>query len=96
MRAAPIAHAPIVRPDCLASQPGIIYTESLAEAREQASLGLKEAKMPNVVGAPLTVIFGASPVQWAAQQVGPIGDLFAPPSCVADVAAAAIAHVVDK
>jgi len=75
-------------------KPGIIYTESIDEARAQAALGLKEAKMPSVVGMPLATIFGASPVQWAAAQVGPVGDLFAPPSCVTDVAAAAIAHVV--
>ena len=75
-------------------QPGIIYTEDIQEARLQASLGLKEAKMPNAVGLPLSVIFGASPVQWAAQQVGPVGDFFTPPSCVTAVADAAIAHVV--
>ena len=50
--------------------------------------------MPNAVGMPLSVIFGASPVQWAAQQVGPVGDLFAPPSSVSDVAAAAITHAL--
>ena len=81
-------------PSAWCAQPGIIYTESLDEARVQAKLGLKEAKMPNVVGMPLSLIFGASPVQWAAGQVGPVGDFFAPPSCVSEVAAAAIAHVV--
>ena len=75
-------------------KPGIIYTASLDEAREQAGLGMKEAKMPNLVGAPLSAIFGAAPVQWAAQHTGPVGDLFAPPTCVTDVADAAIAHVV--
>ena len=77
------------------SQPGIIYTESLAEARAQASLGLREAKMPSVAGVPLAKIFSASPVVWAAQQVGPVGDMFVPPSCVTDVAAAAVAHCVE-
>lgn len=77
-------------------KPGIIYTESVAEARTQAALGLKEAKMPSLVGMPLATVLRTSPVQWAAGQIGPVGDLLAPPTCVADVAAAAIAHVVGE
>jgi len=74
--------------------PGIIFTESIEEARLQAGLGLKEAKMPSVVGVPLAAVFGQSPVQWAAKRVGPVGDFFTPPTCVVDVAEAAIAHAV--
>ena len=65
-------------------KPGIIYTESVAEARTQAALGLKEAKMPSLVGMPLATVLRTSPVQWAAGQIGPVGDLLAPPTCVAD------------
>ena len=75
-------------------KPGIIYTSTLAEAREQASLGMKEAKMPNLVGVPMAAIFSQTPVQWAAKQVGPVGDFFEPPIPVHDVAAAAIEHVI--
>ena len=64
-------------------KPGIIYTSSLAEAREQAALGLKEAKMPNVVGIPMAALLGTPPARWAAGALGPVGDFLAPPSSVA-------------
>lgn len=75
-------------------RPGIMYTSTLAEAREQAALGAKEAKMPNVVGGPMAAILSQSPVQWARRQVGPVGDFFEPPLPVNDVAAAAMAHIL--
>ena len=43
-------------------------------------------------GMPLEVVFSASPVVWAAGQVGPVGDMFAPPACATAVAADAVAH----
>ena len=58
------------------------------------ALGLKEAKMPSVVGAPLASIFASSPVQKAAASMGSVGQLLTPPSRVDAVAAAAIAHVL--
>lgn len=76
-------------------KPGIIYTSSMAEAKAQASLGMSEAKMPNLVGAPMAALFSSSPGQWASTSLGEIGDLLAPPSSVDDVAAAAVAHVLD-
>ena len=75
-------------------KPGIIYTDSFDEFRGQAGLGLKETKMPGFVGAPMAAVTGASPVQWMKGHLGPVGDFLAPPSCVSDVAAAAVEHVV--
>ena len=77
-------------------KPGIIYTESLSEAREQAALGMKEAKMPNLVGSPMAAALALGPVQSFAGAIGPVGDFLAPPSLVSDVAEAAIAHVLEK
>jgi uncharacterized protein YbjT (DUF2867 family) len=74
-------------------KPGIIYTESIAEFRQQAGSGLQEAKMPNIVGVPLSLLLGLPPVQMAKAPLGAFGDFLAPPVCVADVAAQAIAHV---
>jgi hypothetical protein len=76
-------------------KPGVIFTESLGEAREQMALGMYEAKMPGLVGTPMAALLGLGPVQAAATQMGPVGDFLAPPSRVSDVAAAAVAHVVD-
>ena len=42
----------------------------------------------------MAAIFSQTPVQWAAKQVGPVGDFFEPPIPVHDVAAAAIEHVI--
>ena len=90
---------------------------------------MSEAKMPNLVGAPMAALFSSSPGQWASTSLGvstelenaaspsplcaghvlcptmtsdrvcvclqEIGDLLAPPSSVDDVAAAAVAHVLD-
>lgn len=75
-------------------KPGIIYTSNLAEARAQAALGMSEAKMPNVVGAPMAMLLASGPGQWAGKNLGEVGDLLTPPSNVEDVAAAAIAHVL--
>ena len=52
--------------------------------------------MPGLIGTPMAAALGLGPVQRAAAMLGPVGDFLAPPSRVSDVAAAAIAHVVDK
>lgn len=80
------------QPHC--TQPGIIYTSTFGEAREQAALGLKEAKMPGLVGAPLAAVLGTAPAQLAASSLGPVGDFLAPPTSVAQLAEDAVAHAV--
>ena len=70
----------------LALRPGFVYG-SMEEAG-------RLWKAPALVGAPLEAVFSAGMVRGLARTLGPLGDLLAPPASVADVASAAVAHLV--